>query len=548
MHAPVSASDDPPAGEPEPSMRRSLIGKALVVLGLSSCAVVGNNEPVAPERRSERVWDYRVRAGQGARELWVEAELPPGVSAGLGVDAFAHPFLSELEVASDEGWRPVAATGPRWIVPRCRERGCRLRYRYHLGQAAERIDRFAFAGYRAGVLMAPPSTFLLAPQDYAGPDLYRFRVDVAAGESFVTGVWPAARGRASSPATLAPREDAAALAVGEGPFVAPARVLFQAPYSAFGRFERETLQSGESRMTLAIAPGRVPLAVSRAGLRTAIARAAAAVTRYYGRFPVPEVTLLVLPSAGADVSGMQLGNGGATIVLFVGAGVRDDELSRHWVITHELLHLGFPTLARRHLWMAEGLATYQEPIARARAGLIDEQALWRSLLRGLPKGLPRAADGGLDGSASWGRTYWGGALFCLLLDVELRARTDNRLSLDSAARAILLGGGDTSVRWSAEQTLAVGDAALDQPSVSALYAEHSALPVRVDLDALFRRLGVSERGGRVVFDDGAELAHVRRAIAAPGPAAPASGTLPTRHQPGAPQPGLAPPGVPKSPL
>ncbi len=530
-------------------MRGARIARAAVVLAwMSACGAAGEAAPVAPGLGGERVWDYRVRAGEGARVLRVEARLPAGVPERFGVDAFAHPYLSELEVASEEGWRAVTATGRSWHIPRCRERGCRLRYRYHLGQAAERIDRFAFAGYRAGVLMAPPSTFLLAPQEYLGADLYRFRVDLAAGESFVTGVWPASGWRAAS--DLRPT----ASTTSEGPFLAPANVLFQAPYSAFGRFERETLRSGESELELAIAPGRVPLQVSRAGLRTAISRAAEAVAGYYGRFPVPQVTLFVLPSAGHDVHGMQLGNGGATIVLFVGAGVRDEELSRHWVITHELLHLGFPTLPRRQLWMAEGLATYQEPIARARAGLISEQELWLSLLRGLPRGLPSDGDGGLDGSSSWGRTYWGGALFFLLLDVELRARTHNRLSLDSAARAILLRGGDTSVRWSAEQTLAAGDAALDQPSLSALYAEHSAQPVRVDLDTLFHRLGVTRVGERVSFDDGAELEHVRRAIAAPNRAPSSSGTpldsVAPRHQRqlAEPQPGLSPPGVPKSPL
>jgi hypothetical protein len=248
-------------------------------------------------------------------------------------------------------------------------------------------------------------------------------------------------------------------------------------------------------------------------VRLALRRAAAAVSSYYGRFPVPEVTVLVLPSPGDSTAGMQLGNGGATIVFFLGVGVDDAALARDWVLTHELLHLGFPTLGRRHLWLAEGLATYQEPIARARAGLIDERQLWRLFLDGMPKGQPTTTDGGLDGSMRWGRTYWGGALFCLLLDVELRARTDNRLSLDSAARAILRGGGDTSVRWSAAQTLAIGDLALDRPSLTELYAEHAAAPVQVDLAALFRRLGVSRDGEGVAFDERAELAHVRRAIA-----------------------------------
>jgi hypothetical protein len=443
-----------------------------------------------------------VHATPGAGELVVHAELPPGVPAELGVDAFADPFLNDLEIATGRGWRALARTGRRWLAPSCRTAGCSLRYRYRLGEAAERIDRFAYAGYRAGALLAPPSTFLLAPQDYAGDDLYRFSVEVAPGESFVTGVW---------------RDPS------DGRYVAPASVLFQAPYSGFGRFELERLAlgdgvgegAGRGVLALAIAPGEVALRVTRQGLRRAMRHAAAAVSGYYGRFPVPEVTLIVLPTPGASTAGMQLGNGGATIVFFLGVEVDDAALARDWVLTHELLHLGFPTLGRRHLWLAEGLATYQGPVARARAGLIDERELWGSFLDGMPKGIANDTDGGLDGSMRWGRTYWGGALFCLLLDVELRLRSDNRLSLDAAARAILHAGGDTSVRWSVAQTLAAGDAALDRPSVTELYAEHSTRPVRVDLPVLFRRLGVRREGGRVQFDERAELAHVRRAIGSP---------------------------------
>ena len=517
-----------------------------------------------------------MRATPGARALSVAVELPAGVPEELGLDAFAHPFLRGLELETEHGWHAIAPTGRRWIVPRCRVSGCRLRYVYWLAEAAHRIDRFAYAGYRAGTLLAPPSTFLLAPQDYEGSDQYRFRVELAPGESFVTGVWrepvdtalPARRGSALS--AERPRAAAGAFAPARGTsaagrtlaalgahaarpdasprtlpqpevFAAPASVLFQAPYSAFGAFERETLDVGGGRMSLAIAPGAsehpggppVRLGVSRQGLRAALLRASAAVSAYYGRFPVPDVSVIVLPSAGADIFGMQLGNGGAALVLFIGADIDDRELARHWVLTHELLHLGFPTLGRRHLWLAEGLATYQEPIARRRAGLLSEDELWRALLDGMPNGLPNATDGGLDGSMRWGRTYWGGAIFCLLLDVEIRARTDNRLSLDSVARAILLGGGDTSMRWSLEQTLAAGDAALDRPSFSELYAEHAAAPVTVDLPALFQRLGVRRDGDAVRFDDGAELAHVRRAIGQRD-----------AERPHEPQSGFASPGVP----
>jgi hypothetical protein len=495
-------------------------------LGLVGAALLACSRPVPPPARSEPTpagtWRYRVDAGPGARELGVQVELPAGVPEQLGVDRFAHPFLDALELEADGGWRALPPVGDRWYAPRCREQGCRLRYRYRLGEAAERIDRFAYAGYRSGALLAPPSTFLLAPQDYAGDDRYRMSVHTAAGESFVTGLWPA-----------------------DGELGAAAALLFEAPYSGFGRFERERIELGASAIQLAIAPGDAPLGVSRDGLRSAVLGAARAVAAYYGRFPVPAVTLIVLPRRGAEIAGMQLGNGGASIVLFLGAEVRDAELAADWVLVHELLHLGFPTLDRRHLWLAEGLATYQEPLVRARAGLLSEQDVWRGYLARLPEGLPRDADVGLDGAERWGRTYWGGALVFLGLDLELRVRSAGRLSLDTASRAILHAGGDTSVRWSLAQTLAVGDGVLGDgalgdaagslgpPSLAAAHDRFGKTPVRVDLDALYRRLGVRLDGERVVLDDAAELAAVRRSLIAPTPSAAHDAQI-----------GLAAPGVP----
>lgn len=513
-----------------PTGRGALIACGLVGAALLACSRAAP-APAHGEREPARVWRYRVEASPGARELGVQVELPPGVPAQLGVDRFAHPFLDALEVQSHDGWRALPRTGERWFAPGCRERGCRLRYRYHLGEAAERIDRFAYAGYRAGSLLAPPSTFLLAPQDYSGADVYRVSVHTAPGESFVTGVWSA-----------------------DGELGAAAELLFEAPYSAFGRFERERIELGTGAIDLAIAPGDAPLGVSPGGLRSAVLDAARAVSAYYGRFPVRSVTLIVLPRAGGEISGMQLGNGGASIVLFLGADVQDTELAADWVLVHELLHLGFPTLDRRHLWLAEGLATYQEPLVRARAGVLSEEDVWRGYLARLPEGLPRDADVGLDGAERWGRTYWGGALVFLGLDLELRARSAGRLSLDTALRAILHAGGDTSVRWSLAQTLAVGDAALraapgaaapgaqtgaggalGATSLAAAHARFGRAPVRVDLEALYRRIGVRLDGERVVLDDAAELAAVRRSLVAP--------LEQPLHDA---QTGLAAPGVPKS--
>ena len=87
-------------------------------------------------------------------------------------------------------------------------------------------------------------------------------------------------------------------------------------------------------------------------------------------------------------------------------------------------------LAMEHHWIEEGLATYVEPIARAQAGQFSVKLVWRDLVVGLPRGLPQPGDRGLDFTPTWGRTYWGGALFCLLADIEIRKRMNLSLSCD----------------------------------------------------------------------------------------------------------------------
>jgi hypothetical protein len=440
------------------------------------------------------------------------------VPAQLELDQFAHPYLRDLELYTRSGWRPVPAEGESWHVSECRVEGCELRYRYLLGQAASEIDRFGFAAWRGGVLLAPPSTWLLHPRDYAGRDRYRLQVTSDAATGFASGVWPSPRG--------------------DGSREAAAELLFQAPYSAFGRFQEQRVPVAAGVIQAAVGLDGGPLALGAEALQTALSAAARLLSDYYGRFPVQELTVIVVPVPGSEVFGMQLGNGGASILLFLGREATELAPEHDWVLVHEMFHLGLPTLGRRQLWLAEGLATYQEPLARARAGFIDERQLWREFLTGMRKGLPGPGDGGLDGTRSWGRTYWGGALFCLLADLRIRTGSAQRFSLDDAVRGILAHGGDTSVRWTAAQTLAVADQAVGGRVLQELYREQAEAAVPVDLDALFARLGVRLAAGELVLDDGAEWAQLRRALTAP--------QVPRRAQGG--QAGFASPGVPKSPL
>ena len=238
---------------------------------------------------------------------------------------------------------------------------------------------------------------------------------------------------------------------------------------------------------------------------------AAALVQYFGQFPVKHLGLLVRAGEGRRVGrGTAFGYAGSAIRVTVGRDADRATFLADWVLVHEMVHTSFPTLPRRHLWIEEGGATYVEPIARAQAGQLSAAAVWQEFRRGMPQGLPQPGDEGLDNTHTWGRTYWGGAVFCLLADVQILQRTDKRHGLQAALDAIRLASGGNSARWTLEKALAVGDAAVGVPVLSGLYRAMGAQAVATDLDALFTQLGVPAQGG--AFDEAAPLADVRRAI------------------------------------
>jgi len=270
--------------------------------------------------------------------------------------------------------------------------------------------------------------------------------------------------------------------------------------------------------TLAIGGGAIELSFDASSAAPAAAiegwarRAAVAVSSFYGRFPVARVRVLVARVPGRGIHGTTYG--GRFVRMRLGAEASAADLATDWTLTHELFHLAFPDLDERHHWMEEGMATYFEPIARARVGDLEPAVVWRDLFAGLPKGLPEDGDRGLDRTPTWGRTYWGGALFWFLADVDIRERTGNRRSADDALRAILAAGGDGSEHWPMERVLEVGDRATGTTVLGELYRRMATAPVAVDVGALAARLGVAGSGR---FDDGAPLAAIRRSITAPTP-------------------------------
>jgi hypothetical protein len=253
--------------------------------------------------------------------------------------------------------------------------------------------------------------------------------------------------------------------------------------------------------------------IDRARVLAWVNSSAEAVSTYFGRFPVPHLGLLVIADDGDQVGhASTFGFAGSATRIHVGRGAGDDAFARDWVLVHEMVHLALPNLPRRNLWLQEGNATYVEPIARAQAGQLEGASVWRWSIEGMPKGEPMAGDQGLDHTATWGRTYWGGATFWLLADMSIYQRTRGRRTLQDALRGINHASGGNTAEWSADQVMAAGDAATGTDVLAKLYAREKDTPVPTDLDAIFRELGVAESGGQIVFDEQAPMAAFRRGL------------------------------------
>lgn len=283
------------------------------------------------------------------------------------------------------------------------------------------------------------------------------------------------------------------------------------PYDAFERLDKIDLEVSGGVIHVAFAPGEIALPTDK--VLDWIRTSARAVSTYYGRFPVNSVKLLLVPVDGRRVrGGTTWGYRGAAIRVLLGRDSSEEDLRRDWIMVHEMVHLALPDMEQRYGWLSEGLAVYVEPIARAQAGDLAATDIWQAMVRDMPKGMPQAGDRGLDNTESWGRKYWGGAMFCLLADVEIRKRTSNRFGLRDAMRGVIAAGGSHEVYWPIERVLAAADKAVGVDVLTALHQQMGPKPAAPDLDNLWVGLGLTLRGGILGFDDAAPLAAIRSEI------------------------------------
>jgi hypothetical protein len=479
---------------------RPLVIRSLATLVAVAAASACGHAPVPVKRAAVALavpppaagWMYEVVASPRGQTLAIEAAFPAGTNVELSVAEGAEPYVRNVVVHDGEQHTSISPTRDRWRIPSCAA-GCRISYDYALGEAAKaREDRAVARTHGDGkAIESPPSSWLLRPLEPPPGIPFRFHVTSAPGDDFASGVFPVA-GAAD---TYEGRS-------GGG---------FDLPYAAFGLIRRKQLAGGH--VEVALFPGAIR---DEQAVLAWVERSAQVVEAFYGAFPIPRVLVLVQPSPGRRIGfGTTMGSSGAAIEVPVGEDVSTGALLDDWMLVHEMVHTALPDLTRTHHWLEEGLATYIEPLARSHAGLVTTSEVWRDWIVGMPQGQPAAGDLGLDRTRTWGRTYWGGALFCLAADIEIRERTQNRRSLADAVKAIVAKGGNISVSWPIEQVLDVGDAATGVPVLRETYARMATHPEAVDLARLWSRLGVRLEAGRVIYDDVAPLAAIRRSMTHP---------------------------------
>jgi hypothetical protein len=453
----------------------------------SASASAGTRPAAAPAYR------YTIRSDAELRALEVEVCFDGAVPERLSPPTTeARPLLSGAThagraLAVDERGIDLGGVPPR-ACPRYR---VDLENAYGKGGAwdgASRVGRDA---------LVSPDLWLWPPEPRVPGAIHRARFEL--GELGVAVAWP--------------RDDRAA----SFPYLIPESTFVWKSQAALGRM---------ARRDIALPGGNIDVALLGAGFDDDAAivawlrRSAEAVAELLGGFPEERALVLLVPRAPTGGSfGVAVRGGGSVATLFVPRDSRGARLDKDWTAVHELLHFSLPPIVSEDAWLFEGVATYLTALARARAGIIHEREAWWELLDGLARG--RASGTGLvlreesrrmhENRAFW-RVYWAGAAMALEIDVALRLEGG---ALTETVAALARSRPDPNRLWHASDVVTELDRLTKGHIPSRVVARHLDSADFPDTAELLHHLGVALDGQRVVFDDSAPGADIRRAIAGP---------------------------------
>jgi len=303
--------------------------------------------------------------------------------------------------------------------------------------------------------------------------------------------------------------------VGHGPYDWPARVVF-------GRFQEMQIDVPGGALRVALLEGAP--AVDPEFVRKWLTQAATAVTTLYGRFPVPEVQVVVVPNARGNepVPWAYVLRGGAPSVhFFINQRYPLSEFMMDWTAVHELSHLLLPFIRPEDAWLSEGAASYYQNVLRARAGIIPPGESWQKLHEGFRRGMKSRPGMSLADATermfrdgAFMRVYWEGAALLLLADQRLRQRSRGVQSLDRALERLQQCCLSADIGWDARELFAKLDELSGDSVFRELYEAHVGSPEFPRLAEAYRLLGLApdSEGDRVRMLDAAPEIASRDAI------------------------------------
>lgn len=305
---------------------------------------------------------------------------------------------------------------------------------------------------------------------------------------------------------------------------------------ALGPFQEERIELPGGVLRLTILSGTD--AEQRTKLHDWLAHVSRAVLSAYGRLPLADVQVMMIPVA-------QLGPGKRSVAAFApravhfGQSIRGQgnalellvdqtrpasEFDADWVAVHELSHLMHPYLGDRGSWLSEGLATYYQSILRGRAGLLTPAQAWDRLREGFSEHDGKHYDATLAEAASamhrnhdYLRIYWSGAAYWLTVDSDLRRASAGKLSLELALSRFRDCCLPARRMWQPQDFVARLDRLLGVDTFTRRYNEFAASRQFPDWKKVYGELGISTSGERLEFAADTPGAGVREQIVAPSP-------------------------------